>query len=329
MDWKRCATPWTSQGAAHPSGRDPMRAEPLTLLNKPERGQPPKGSEPSTTTEQEIPLDHVFLPCRDRRSRLPCCLGVLRQVRRLAERWACRDRDVDPGSSTLRGAFNHLARAPLRRGRNSEEGDQVLRRFSMVIFEVEVELRHAVRPVLPKMMRCSGTWICSCAGRVRGRARAVHRPDHRPISIELPRILRTLRQPGAVADHVPVQPERPVDAFGDPLPTLRQALRLRLISVREKGGIFGFFDHLEQTADFEDTLIVDIAPGDGTVDQKAWAIWNSQLGGAIRDYDATERTPIPDSEPELGRWRGEVPMPRVAHSLLGPDAVLAITVTPR
>ena len=98
--------------------------------------------------------------------------------------------------------------------------------------------------------------------------------------------------------------QRPVDAYGDPLPTLRQALRLRLISVREKGGIFGFFDHLEQTADFEDTLIVDIAPGDGTVNPKAWAIWNSQLGWSdtrLRRHRRGHRSPTASRSRSMAR----------------------------
>jgi len=101
------------------------------------------------------------------------------------------------------------------------------------------------------------------------------------------------------------------------------------VSLREQGGIFGFFDHLEQTADFEDTLVVDIAPGDGTVMPKAWAIWNSQLPEAIRDYDPTATPPIHDTNPATGQWRGEVPMPPVSHPLFGQDAVVVITVTPR
>jgi hypothetical protein len=120
-----------------------------------------------------------------------------------------------------------------------------------------------------------------------------------------------------------------VDEHGDPLPTLRHALRLRLISLRETGGVFGFFDHLEQTADFEDTLVIDIAPGDGTSLPKAWATWNSALPGAIRDYDPTAGPPIRDTNPAAGEWAGEIPMPPVSHPLLGEEAVLVITVTPR
>ena len=33
---------------------------------------------------------------------------------------------------------------------------------------------------------------------------------------------------------------------------------LRLISLRQRDGIFDFRDHLEQTADFDDVLVVDI-----------------------------------------------------------------------
>jgi hypothetical protein len=43
-------------------------------------------------------------------------------------------------------------------------------------------------------------------------------------------------------------------------PRLRHALKLRLMSIREDQGRFFFEDHLEQTEDWLDTLLVDIEP---------------------------------------------------------------------
>lgn len=77
-----------------------------------------------------------------------------------------------------------------------------------------------------------------------------------------------------VAHHCPVQLEWPKDAdTADPLiplsqpscPRVRAApdrqrrcvymLQLRVLSLREHAGIFGFGDHLEQSADFDDMVV--------------------------------------------------------------------------
>ncbi|MBT2521163.1 hypothetical protein [Arthrobacter sp. ISL-28] len=44
----------------------------------------------------------------------------------------------------------------------------------------------------------------------------------------------------------------------EPVSTLRHALNLRLLSIREEEGRFLFTDHLEQTEDWSDSLLVDI-----------------------------------------------------------------------
>ena len=55
-----------------------------------------------------------------------------------------------------------------------------------------------------------------------------------------------------------LRPEDP--ETGRPLETLRHALKLRLLSVRTRDGGFFFRDHLEQTEDWQDILVVDIVP---------------------------------------------------------------------
>lgn len=108
---------------------------------------------------------------------------------------------------------------------------------------------------------------------------------------------------------------------------LRHALRVRLISVRERGGVFGFFDHLEQVADFDDTLVVDITPGGERVPLLAWAGWNSAIPGAIRDWRPDE--PLVDGDATPGSWQSRVRLPEAGRFILGPDAEIALTVTPR
>ncbi len=89
-------------------------------------------------------------------------------------------------------------------------------------------------------------------------------------------------------------------------------------------------DHLEQTEDWQDVLVVDIAPGQGGAIPQAWAVWNSSVPGAIRSWEPTLTDPLPDVDPDtVGRWVGEIALPNGAHRLLGPEATLRLTVTPR
>ncbi|GAA4410087.1 hypothetical protein GCM10023168_29410 [Fodinibacter luteus] len=306
-------------------GRDRMWQY-LTPRDKRDGG-PPEGWEPHTMTDEEFPLHHVFCLVGTNAADYDAALGLsARVVGPQSDGLVQIDNAYVPDTPR---AFVHRSHSGRYGVVNSEEGYQNLRRFLTGDFKVEVELCHVQLPGTPD----DGiVWQLETQLSVRGVSVIVHEQStahYCPIQIERPAPGDSAESPVPLLITFLSSRERPVDVYGDPLPTLRQALRLRLLSVREKGGIFGFFDHLEQTADFEDTLVVDIAPGEGTTSPKAWATWNSQLAGAIRDYDATKGAPIPDSEPEIGRWRGEVPMPAVSHRLLGANAVLAITVTPR
>jgi hypothetical protein len=123
--------------------------------------------------------------------------------------------------------------------------------------------------------------------------------------------------------------ERPRDpATGQQLAHLRHALHFRLLSLREKNGVFDFFDHLEQTADWDDTLVVDIQPGDGDSGPKAWVVWNSESLGALRDWNPTG-APLGDEDPTTGVWRAAVRVPPAARPILGEDARIELTVRGR
>jgi pimeloyl-ACP methyl ester carboxylesterase len=106
----------------------------------------------------------------------------------------------------------------------------------------------------------------------------------------------------------------------------RYALHLKVISLDQKGGIFGFGDHLEQIADWEDTLVVDVAVReDGLVEEVRWQ-WNSELPGRIADKEVLDHKlewqPASDDE----SWRPEVPLSSMGKRLLGDDAALALSV---
>ncbi|MGW6789154.1 esterase/lipase family protein [Streptomyces chartreusis] len=112
---------------------------------------------------------------------------------------------------------------------------------------------------------------------------------------------------------------------GEPM---RFSLDLRLISLRETGGILNLFDHLEQSADFADTLVIDVGTPEGDPEVEGIrAAWNSEIEGAIRDHSAAA-TPRADEDPAPGRWVAHIPLPAIAASLVGPDARIRLVATP-
>lgn len=117
---------------------------------------------------------------------------------------------------------------------------------------------------------------------------------------------------------------------GSETPWLRHALRLRLVSIREHDGHFLFDDHLEQTEDWQDTLLVDIEPP--TAERplpQAWAVWNSAVPTAVRDWCPEDKNKLDDLDDTELRWQGFIRVPELYRGLLGQDAGIRITVTPR
>jgi hypothetical protein len=210
---------------------------------------------------------------------------------------------------------------------NSEEGYQNLRRFLFGDLEVRVELAdRRVRGQADDDI----VWQLETQLSIRGLPILMHEQTtahYCPVQVEWRRAEDTADTPvPLLTTFLSGNAPRPITpATGTPLPTLRHALRLRLISVRERGGIFGFFDHLEQTADWEDTLVVDIEPGDETSFPRAYATWNSVIPGALRDWQPGG-DPLPDLVNAPGVWRGRVPVPATARPILGRNAAIVLTV---
>ncbi|MFD5899585.1 esterase/lipase family protein [Streptomyces sp. NPDC060366] len=107
--------------------------------------------------------------------------------------------------------------------------------------------------------------------------------------------------------------------------TMRYALHVRVLSLREHHGFLSFGDHLERTADFDDILVVDI----GTADSGPgiWATWNSLIPGAISRHEP-EGTPLDDQDPNTGVWVADIPLPATAVPILGDGSRIRLTVTP-
>jgi hypothetical protein len=111
---------------------------------------------------------------------------------------------------------------------------------------------------------------------------------------------------------------------------LRHALKLRLLSLRKRDGLFSFRDHLEQTEDWQDVLVVDIVPAAVAGElPEAWATWNSTIPRALRGWTPLAEDQLADLAPEPDFWRGTIPLPEMARPLLGPRAAIQLTVTPR
>jgi hypothetical protein len=98
--------------------------------------------------------------------------------------------------------------------------------------------------------------------------------------------------------------------------------------VSEHHGVFSFRDHLEQVSDIDDVLIIDprCRPEGGI---EAWAAWNSQFPGAVRDYDPQSMgTGLGDIDLAPGSWVSGIPLPPNAQTVLGEQTNVRLTITP-
>ena len=208
---------------------------------------------------------------------------------------------------------------------NSQEGYENLRRFLFGDLEVRVELAnsdfvHDGDDV---------TWQLETILAIRGLPSLVNEQTaahHCPIAIErrkkntnerisvLTTYLDSTRAPGAGTD------------AAEPV---RYALTLRIISLRQSGGFLTLGRHLEQTADFDDALIVDYQPRDDTHPPVMAAKWNSLLTGPIDGWTPDAADIIGDHDPATGVWTASIPFPLAANGIVAADNNLVITVTPR
>ncbi|MFD9544631.1 esterase/lipase family protein [Streptomyces sp. NPDC060022] len=193
---------------------------------------------------------------------------------------------------------------------NSEEGYQNLRRFLFGDRKVVAEL---VGHRLPSDR--TATWQAEAQLSVRGLPVLIH---ERSTAHWCPVQLSS----SDPQDTVPLTTTflcsslRPGDGSG----TMRYALHLRILSLRERDGFLSFGDHLEQTADFDDILVIDVGKG-------TWAAWNSLIPGAIRDHEPSG-APVADEDSSTGVWVAGIPLPESATPILGEQARIRLTVTP-
>jgi hypothetical protein len=204
---------------------------------------------------------------------------------------------------------------------NSEEGYQNLRRFLFGGLAVTADL---VGLQLPDKSDHDVVWQAEVELAVRGLPILMHQQvagHHCPIILEMPDEPSDRPHPLVTTFLLDNPNARPEGAEQS-----RYSLHLRILSLRQRRGFFDFQDHLEQTADFDDILIVDI--GQQEQRQVAWAVWNSQVPGPVRDYEPTGH-PLEDENPEPGVWIAQVPLPDVATAFLGAGAAVRLTIRTR
>jgi hypothetical protein len=214
---------------------------------------------------------------------------------------------------------------------NSEEGYQNLRRFLFGDLEVTASLTGLDVTGSPDD---ETVWQLDAALSIRGLPVVLHEQSAAhlcPIQIERRPVDDTVGTPvPLVRTYLSSDATRPTDATGARAATMRHVLRLRLLSLRRRGGLLSFLDHLEQTADWEDTLVVDIG-ADAAGAPATWGVWASTLPTAIRDWSPDPATDLSlvDEEQAAGRWRVRVPLPAAAVGLLGGTAAVTLEVAAR
>ena len=205
---------------------------------------------------------------------------------------------------------------------NSEEGYQNLRRFLFGDVKVTAELINLRLPIQegPEIV-----WQAEVQVAIRGLPVLMHdrlAAHHCPIQLEFRPDEDTADRPVPLVTMFLNTRLRTQNSEGP----MRFSLHLRILSLRERGGIFGFGDHIEQAADFDDVLVVDVEPQDGIL--RAWANWNSEIPGTLRDYKPSG-DPLSDQNPETGEWESRIPLPQNARDFLGQDAAVYLAARAR
>jgi len=204
---------------------------------------------------------------------------------------------------------------------NSEEGYQNLRRFLFGDLEVTADL---VGLELPSQPNDDVVWQAEVELAVRGLPILMHQQvaaHHCPVVLELPSDAADKPQPLVTTFLIADVAARPVETQ-----QARYTLHLKLLSLRQRRGIFDFRDHLEQTADFDDVLVVDI----GADSQRlvAWAQWNSQLPVHLRDYQPSGPPLVDEDSPQHGLPTSpSPPQPEASSANAPPFASRSTTAT--
>ena len=202
---------------------------------------------------------------------------------------------------------------------NSEEGYQNLRRFLFGNLKVALGLAGLSLETGKKT-----TWQADVALAIRGLGVLVHEQStahHCPV---------LLAEEAAALDTA-ASPVPLITTFLlDPGGARRYALNLRIFAVREERDFFLFGSHLEQIADWEDALLVDVTTKpDGSIAEARWQ-WNSTLPGPIAEAGTLANVlswqHAEDYTPAAPSWVSGLPFPDSARRILGPDAGISMGI---
>ena len=200
---------------------------------------------------------------------------------------------------------------------NSEEGYQNLVRFLFGDVRVTADLVHLHFPGAEAFTWQAETWVS-----IRGLPVLLHArkaAHHCPVLIEESNTDDPADRPVPLVTTY-LWSERARDHG-----RMRYVVNVRILSLREKGGIFSWVDHTEGSTDFDDYLVVDVEqrPGDQLA---AWATWGSDIAVPLRAYESSGEA-LTDLDKGSGSFRAEVPLPR-SGAFLGGRGALALSVRP-
>lgn len=134
----------------------------------------------------------------------------------------------------------------------------------------------------------------------------------------------------------PLNPVPLVTAFLLPKPPAlgprRYTLDLRVFALREDGGFLSFGSHLEQVADWQDTLLMDVySEADGSVRQALYQ-WNSTVDGPIAQVTTLKKklvwTEAPGHTEKTPQWTASIEFPSMANKILGKKARIDVGISP-
>jgi pimeloyl-ACP methyl ester carboxylesterase len=203
---------------------------------------------------------------------------------------------------------------------NSEEAYQNLKRFLFGTLRVEI----AFEELDPTVMKDDRIWQADARLSIRELPVLIHEQtaDHFcPVDLNAE----------AKEISTPFSPVPLITMFLTPnkeKKTCRYALSLGVNSLKQKSGWFGLTDHLEQIADWDDSLIIDLIIDEkGDVTGGSYG-WNSKISGLIENQ---LEMPNPLDWKSTGEgaekvWNGAVNLPESVATMLGPFAKLTFAV---
>jgi pimeloyl-ACP methyl ester carboxylesterase len=285
-------------------------------------GKPPAGWQANVVQPETFPLKRIFCLVGTNPADYDVALGLsAKAVGPKSDGLVQVDSAYIPGA---RFAFVHRSHSGRYGMVNSEEGYQNLRRFLFGDLEVTADLIH----LQPPTDRTEITWQAETMLSVRGLPIVMHEQSaahHCPIQLNPDGAPSDADRPVPLVTTFLKAAERPEGSD-----TMRYVLQVRIVSLCERRGTFLFGRHLEQSADFDDLLVVDVEPPrEGGAHPRGWARWASQIPVPLRDYQPTDEDLLTDTNPAPGVWETTKTFPPRSSRFLGDEAAVRLMVTAR